>query len=134
MASASAKFKMPIRPLELRRSKSQCSSGHDINEVALHERNAVMDQMFGFIGGVKRSLTDEEQTARLSWERWKSIPRSLRLRKQQTRFVSTSTKTVLDRCFTHLRANSLSPTIGRRSWRRTITNARTQRRPDTRAI
>ena len=60
MASASVKFKMPIRPLELRRSRSQCSSGQDINEVAFHVRDAVMALTFGYIGGVRRNRTDKE--------------------------------------------------------------------------
>jgi len=63
------KFKLPIRPLELRRSENQCLSGYDICTVALHVNDGAMAQMFGFFGGERRNRTDKEQTARLSWAR-----------------------------------------------------------------
>ncbi len=69
VAAISDKFKLPIRPLELRRSENQCLSGYDICTVALHVNDGAMAQMFGFFGGERRNRTDKEQTARLSWAR-----------------------------------------------------------------
>jgi D-arabinose 5-phosphate isomerase GutQ len=52
MASTSDKFEMPIRSLELRRSKNQCSSGYDISTVALHVNDGTTAQMFGFFDAI----------------------------------------------------------------------------------
>src|SRR6266481_5617004 len=72
MASTSDKFEMPIRPLELRRSENKCSSGYDISMVALHVNDGTTAQMFGFFGGARRNQMGKEQTARLSWGRWRN--------------------------------------------------------------
>src|SRR5215469_16239170 len=106
MAPTSDKFKSPICPLELRRNESQCSSGYAISKVVLHAKHALTDQTFGFFDGAKRNQTDGEQTAKLSWARWSSIPPAPLLRRQWTRFESTSTKRLPDQLSNPLRANS----------------------------
>src|SRR6266436_7090042 len=64
VAAISDEFKLPIRPLELRRNQSQCSSGCVISKVVSHVSDVVTDQAFGFSDREKRIQADREPTGR----------------------------------------------------------------------